>query len=107
MPEIMELVPKVQALEYDGTNADEAGSFYKGYQKVVMTGVDPDELWMRTGPELYNAIVGPFLIGTVFIRNDENDTQYKPSNTVGANKRYMAVSPTGELVAPFEDEPMP
>lgn len=96
MPEIIKLVPMVEALEYDGTNGDECGSFYAQAQRVTMTGHE-DELWIRFGPQLGNGIVGPFAIGTVFLRTSSTQQQYQTTSISALGNSYLAVLPDGTL----------
>jgi|SRR5690348_6484222 len=104
MPEIKTLVPKMTALEYDGTNGDECGSFYAHAQRIIMTGQE-DQLWIRFGPELANGIYGPIEIGTVLLRQSEDQQQYNFMSREVVNEKYLAlVDETGETLAePFPD----
>ena len=103
MPDVVKLVPVVEALEYDGTNAEEAGSFYHLAQKVNMGGAEPGDLWIKFGPELANGIMGPFSIGTVFLRNSIIDQQYKTTTWEALGSNRMAVAVDGTLQEVIED----
>lgn len=106
MPEIITLVPKMTALEYDGTNGDECGSFYAQAQRVTMVGQE-DELWIRFGPQLGNGIYGPIEIGTVLLRQSEEQQQYNFSSRELVNEKYLAlVDSSGNTLAEPYPDPM-
>lgn len=104
MPEIRTLIPRVHALEYDGTNADECGSFYYKATRVNIVNA-PDELWIKFGPELFNTIVGPFDVGTVFLKSSQTQQQYEPTTWESLSNSYLELALDGSLQE-IETDPM-